>query len=127
VAEVKLWDLTRSQECLSSPRALSAALSFDQSGRHVRSLSSVGRIQTREVDSGMTREESPVEVTQDWLTPAVVAEYSQDGRSLATLASDRTLVKVGEPETGREVATLRGLDVPASCVASDRDGGRIAA
>ena len=66
-------------------------------------------------------------MTQEWLTPAVLAEFSADGRRLATVADDRKLIKLWDAEDGRLLATLRGLRFGAIYVAISRDGGRVAA
>ncbi|MFI5457327.1 MAG: protein kinase [Isosphaerales bacterium] len=125
--QVKLWDLTRHQEYASLPRASSTALVFDADGSHLSLVTPEGVLQTRTTESGSMTVGARVDLSQQWQTPAVIADYSADGHRLVTVADDRFLVKVWAAETGRELATLRGLAASATYVACSGDGGRIAA
>jgi WD40 repeat protein len=127
VGDLKLWDLTRQQEALALPHGSPAALIFDRNGRHLSLLTKTGRLRVQELATGRTRTGSTVDLTTEWLTLAALAEFSPDARRLAAIAADRTLVKVWDPATGREQATLRGLAAPACYLAWSRDGSRIAA
>ena len=126
-AEVKLWDLTRHPERLSLRGNLPTAIHFEPDGRRLRMIGPEGQLYRRDAE-GATIEVGPrVDVTQAWITPAVLAEFSADGRRLATVADDRKLVKLWDTEDGRELATLRGLPLGATYLAISRDGGRVAA
>ncbi len=126
-AEVKLWDLTRHQEYLSLPGLLPTAIHFDRDGRRLRLLGGDGRLYRRDTEGTATEVGPLVDLSQEWLTPAVLAEFSGDGRRLATVAGDRKLIKLWDAEDGRLLATLRGLRFGGICVATSRDGGRVAA
>jgi WD40 repeat protein len=126
-AEVKLWDLTRHPERLSLRGDLPTAIHFEPDGRHLRMIVGLGRLCRRDTD-GATLELGPwVDLTQKWLTPAVLAEFSADGRRLATVADDRKLIKLWDAEDGRELARFRGLSFGATYLAVSGDGGRVAA
>jgi WD40 repeat protein len=61
------------------------------------------------------------------MSPATVADYSEDGRRLVTVAADYRVVKLWDPDDGRALATLRGLTRAATRVDCGRDGSRVAA
>ena len=90
-------------------------------------LDILGRLHVRDPLSGTCTPGGLVGLTQRWLTPATVAAFAGDGRTLATIDTDRQTVKVWESASGREVAVLRGLSVPGVSVAISADGGRVAA
>ncbi len=121
-AEVKLWDLTRPQEFLSLKRASSTGFVFDQDGRRLKLVSDLGRLQTREIETGVTTFGKAVDLFHRWITPAALGEFSADGLRLATAAADRLLVKVWDANSGDAVATLTGLTAPITYVSISRDG-----
>ncbi len=126
-AEVKLWDLTRDQDHLSLPEEYLAALKLDGDGRFLKLVGAGGRLKRCETASGQTAVGKQVEITQKWLTPAVLAEFSGDGRRLVTIADDRKTIKLWDAESGRHLLTLQGLSVDATALAVNHDGSRIAA
>jgi WD40 repeat protein/tetratricopeptide (TPR) repeat protein len=126
-AEVKLWDLTRPQEHRALAEASSTAMVFDKDGHHVFLVAPTGRLQKRQTESGWTQVGGRVDMSIEYLTPAVVAEYSADARRLVTAGSDRTLVKIWDTATSRELTTLRGLSNRATYLACSHDGARVAA
>ncbi|MGP0063983.1 MAG: protein kinase domain-containing protein [Isosphaeraceae bacterium] len=126
VAEVKLWDLTRHQEYLSLPEVRTVAMVFDPDARQIRLITSDGRIQKRDTDGGRIAIGYNVNVSRRWLTPASFAEYSADGKRLATLADGLKSIKLWDPEEGRELATFEGLSRAASYLALSPDGARVA-
>ena len=93
-AEVKLWDLTRPQEFLSLAHCPSYGFIFDEGGRRLKLVSDLGRLQTREIESGMATVGPLVDMSRQWLTPAALAEYSGMALRLATAAANRLHVKV---------------------------------
>jgi WD40 repeat protein/tRNA A-37 threonylcarbamoyl transferase component Bud32 len=126
-AEVKIWDMTRHAERLTLRERSPGAIQFEPDGRGFRMISQHGRLYRRDAE-GATLEIGPlVDLTQAWLTPACLGEYSADSRRLATVAEDRKLVKVWDGENGRELRTFEGLSLPATYLAISRDGGRVAA
>jgi WD40 repeat protein/tRNA A-37 threonylcarbamoyl transferase component Bud32 len=125
--EVKLWDLTRHPEGLSFPGTMPTAMHFDPDGRRLRLLDPEGRLYTHDADGLRTELGPRVEVTPAWLTPAILGEFSGDGRRLATVAEDRRLLKLWDAADGRELMTFRGPSLRATCLAISRDGGRVAA
>ncbi len=126
-AELKLWDLTRDQDHLSLPEEYLAAMKLDADGRSLKLVGAEGRLKHRETASGRTAVGRHVEVTQKWLTPAVLAEFSGDGRRLATIADDRRMIQLWDAESGRHLLTFKGLSVDATALAVNHDGSRIAA
>ena len=51
---------------------------------------------------GRARSSGPtVDMSKQWLTPAVLAEYSGDGRRIVSAADDRRLIKLWDAEDGR--------------------------
>ena len=126
-ADLKLWDLTRDPDHLSLPEEYIAAMKLVEDGRFLELLGAGGRLKRRETASGRTVVGKHLEITQKWLTPAVLAEFSGDGRRLATIADDRKTIKVWDAESGRHLLTLQGLSVDATALAVNFDGSRIAA
>jgi eukaryotic-like serine/threonine-protein kinase len=126
-AEVKLWDLTRPQEFISLPHASTPSFVFDDGGRRLKMVTDLGRLKTREIETGSTTVGSLVDLYRQWVTPAAIAEFSGDGLRLATVAANRLLVKVWDPNSGNQITTLTGLSAPATYLAVARDGGRVAA
>lgn len=126
-AEVILWDLTRPIEYRTIPHVSAAAFAFDQDGRRVGLIDSSGRLQLRQPVGGATVCGPRVELTQDWLTPATLAEYSADGSRLATATSTRAEVKVWDTPSGQPLVTLSGLEHIATSISLSSDGRRIAA
>jgi eukaryotic-like serine/threonine-protein kinase len=124
--ELKVWNLTRDREYRSLRGASSQAMMFDPAGQ-LHSLSHEGQLQTYKPLTGKLRRGPIVDVTQRWMTPAVVADFSDDGDRLATIAQDGKLIKVWDSTTGRAITELRGLDSPAMTVDCNRDGSRVAA
>ena len=127
IAEVKAWDLTRRQEYLSMPGVRGSAMVFDRDGRNLSVLTVNGGLQRREVETDRIVTGPHIDLSRKWQTPAVLAEYSSDGRRLATVASNRRIIKLWDPEDGRQTAALEGLTVDANCVAFSGDGARVAA
>lgn len=124
--ELKVWDLTRNPEYRSVRSASSHAILFDDDSR-LHSVNASGQIRTYEPKTGITHLGASVEITRAWLTPAVYADFSDDGQRLATISRDALVVKVWDPSTGRELAALRGLTHRATVVDCGRDGQRVAA
>ncbi len=124
--ELKVWDLTRDREYRSLHNASSQALAFDPAGR-LHSLHKEGRLQTFDLGTGRLLRGNSLDLTRKWLTPAVIADFSDDGGRLATIPQDGLLVKVWNAETGQAIATLKGLECPAMAVDCNRDGSRVAA
>ncbi len=127
IAEVKVWDLTQHPEHSSLPGPMPTAIHLDPDGRRIRLIGPDGRLTRQDVD-GPTTEVGPlIEIYERWLTPAVVAEFSGDGRRIASVVGDRKRIKLWDVASGREQATLEGLTTVATYVASNHDGSRIAA
>ncbi len=126
-AEVKLWDLTRDPEHISLGGPLPTAVHLEPDGRALRMIGPDGRLYRRDAEGTSTQVGPTVDMSQQWLTPAVLAEFSGDGRRIVTVGDDRRLIKLWDADDGRALATLSGLSVTATYVATNRDGGRVAA
>ena len=74
-AQVKLWDLTRSQEHISLSEGHGPAFAFDDNGDQLSLVTNLGRLQSRTIASGLTKVGPHVDLTTQWLTPAVLAEF----------------------------------------------------
>jgi eukaryotic-like serine/threonine-protein kinase len=127
VAEVKVWDLTRQQDAFTLPRAAPNGFVFDNDGTHLKLVTNLGRLETREITSGVTEFGSLIEVNRHWITPAATAEWSADGRWVATTSADRQLVKVWDSSSENAPLTFKGLTAPATYLSVSPDGARIAA
>ena len=127
IAEVKAWDLTRRQEYLSMPGVRGSAVVFHRDGRNLDILTVDGGLQRREVETNRIVMGPHIDLSRKWQTPAVLAEFSSDGRRLSTVASNRRIIKLRDPEDGRETAVLEGLTVDANCLAFSGDGNRVVA
>jgi eukaryotic-like serine/threonine-protein kinase len=126
--EVKLWDLTRNPESSTINDNMSAqALAFSRDGRVLHSIDIRGGLKTSTPDTGVIHDGPSLDMTQEWVTPAVLADYSEDGRRLATIAEDRQIIKLWDPATAKELASLRGLTGSANQVDCGWDGLRVAA
>ncbi|MBA4192380.1 MAG: hypothetical protein C0467_30795 [Planctomycetaceae bacterium] len=127
--DIKFWDTTRSPESVEAAsfatgRRDVAALGFTDDDQQLLVLSVGGILRQWECQTGLIRERE-LPCANKWLVPATQAVFSGDGRLLAAIG-DGNLVRVIEPTTGREVATLRGHTVPVRFVACDHKGGRVA-
>ncbi len=105
--EVKLWDLTRHVEYIAAPDSDSQALTFDASGR-LHSISSYGRLQSSSPDKGDTRMGHRVELIAKWLTPARLADFSDEGH-VVTVGKDGRTVKRWDRSSGKELNAFAGL------------------
>ena len=124
--DVKVWDLTRNPEYRAIRSISSVAVVYDEKLR-IHSVDGQGKLVIHDPLTDKSESGATVDLTKDWLTPAVLADFSDDGARLATITSDRRVVKLWESATGRELATLRGLSIPATVVDVSADGGRVAA
>jgi WD40 repeat protein/Tfp pilus assembly protein PilF len=125
--EVKLWDLTRQPEYLVEFDPSSQALLFDPEKAGVlHSITIQGRLETREVESGVIHPGARLDLTQQWITPASLADFSGDGRQIALASGDPKTVKVCDTRSGRETAALKGLPSHPAQVVFSRDGRRVA-
>ena len=71
-AQVKLWDLTRSQEHISLSEGHAPAFAFDDNGDQLSLVTNLGRLQSRTIASGLTKVGPHVDLTTQWLTPAAL-------------------------------------------------------
>jgi WD40 repeat protein/tetratricopeptide (TPR) repeat protein len=125
--EVKLWDLTRHPEYRMPPEGASQALMFDPEKAGVlHSITIQGRVGSLEVENGVIHHGPRIDLTQQWLTPAQLADFSADSRQIAMVSGDPWTVKVCDTRTGRETAALKGLPTGVIQVAFSRDGRRVA-
>jgi len=125
-AEVKVWDLTRHPEYRRIPISSSQALHFG-GGRKLLAIDTFGQILTHDSNAGTLRRGAILDVTSDWITPAVTADFSDDGSLVATIAHDRNVTKLYDVATGQETAALTRLPSPATMVDISADGSRVLA
>src|SRR5262249_46807620 len=81
----------------------------------------------RDVENGRTHSQGCVDLTQVWLTPADTGEFLPGASRLATIASDRSLLKLWNSGTGQLQATPEKLEAPATYLGWSRDGRCISA
>lgn len=125
--ELKIWDLTRSPQYLTSPNIRAHAIVFDSGDRALRSIDRIGRIERRDLDGASPAFIGSADVAPKWLVPAVLADFSDDARTLAVVSSDQKIIKVINALNSDLIATLRGLEFAANSVDCGGDGTIVAA
>jgi WD40 repeat protein len=136
--EVKVWDLTRHPEYvrIQEPRGTDPeALAFDSQSRFVLYVIPKRGLCVYDLKTGQAME-CPLEIQERWRTPALKANFSGDGRRLATIAQkDPFLIQTWnvvpaggsshQPEV-RALSDLRGHAFTVYQVVMSRDGRRVA-
>jgi WD40 repeat protein/serine/threonine protein kinase len=130
--EVKVWDLLRGS---SGPTQASTgpdveALAFQDEGRRLVSVTVGGRLQTWETASGLLLDERPLPLYGDLVSPAVLANFSADGRLLAARRNEPgdqgRVAGIWDTDGVRLLATLKGHRYPLFGVRFSADGRRLA-
>ena len=125
--EVKLWDLTRESDFRSIQTGSALAVAFDQRSDRIRTVGLERVLHEWEPDGRDIQIATEVDLTDEWLTPSAVADFSDDGRRLAMISRDGRTIKLFNAASGRELAALTGLTAPATYVDCGADGRRIGA
>jgi WD40 repeat protein len=149
-AAVKVWDLTRHPEHGSFARVRSRAeeqikvrdltgrldaaalahtgpdleaLAFHEDGRHLVSVAVGGKLQTWDATSGLLKEQRSLALSEELVSPAVLAAFNPGGTRLAGRArEDDRLVKAWDTSDGTEAVVFRGHSLPVFCVRYSADG-----
>jgi eukaryotic-like serine/threonine-protein kinase len=148
-AVVKIWDITRHPEHATIARVKGRAdeqvkvrdltgradssvlartgpdleaLAFHQDGKHMVSVAVGGNLQIWDAVTGVLKEQRPVAISDELVSPARLAAFSPDGTRLAARArEDNRLVKTWEVATGAEGIAYRGHTKPVFCVRFNAD------
>ena len=139
--QVKLWDLSRHPEYLiaggvpvvrrievgklAGPRA--SAIAFGEDSRHLLAAREDRMLVDWDARGGPSQGVShQLKLNNDWLVPAVVADFSANGRRVAVVErADPRHVVVSDTADGRELLVLTGHTVPVYHVSWSRNGRRI--
>jgi WD40 repeat protein len=127
--EVKVWDLLRGAapaQARTGPDV--EALVFQGDGRRLACVTVGGQLQTWDTTSGMLLTERLLPLPPALHSPAVLADFSPDGRRLAARRQghEGCFVAVYEVDTAKEVAALQGARLPVFGVRFSPDGRRVA-
>jgi WD40 repeat protein/tRNA A-37 threonylcarbamoyl transferase component Bud32 len=125
--EVKLWDLTRDADHRSIPAGSAIAIAFDPGSRRVSTTTIGGLLREWETDGSEIRISTRLDLTGEWLSPSVLADYSDDNQRVATIAADGRTIKAYDATNGQELTVLAGLTAQATHVDCGTNGRRIAA
>jgi WD40 repeat protein/tRNA A-37 threonylcarbamoyl transferase component Bud32 len=139
---VKVWDLTRQPEFSVFARtdADVEALAYHKDGKRMLSVTTQGRVQTWERDTGVLLEECPrVIPLRGPILPSCVAfaaflqpippgcvAFAPTGERLAARAQHPCQVKIWDAADGQEVRALKPHPDPVVCVCYSPDGRLLA-
>lgn len=130
--ELKVWDLTRTQEYrlainFGGERLDVEALSFADEGKTLLGLGTSGTLRTWNCLEGHLASDRFVDACKEWVSPGVTTTFSGDGlRLVGTTRGDRTILKVHDTRDGLERSVLRGHQLKVWQVASTWNGLRVA-
>lgn len=125
---VRIWDLTRHPEFATLARtdADIEALAFHDDGKRLLSVTKGGKLQIWEKGTGMLLDERLLPVDAS-ICPGMPVSFAPGGRRVAAInREDTRLVKIYDADSGEEVTTCRGHEVPASCLRFSTDGKLLA-
>ncbi len=149
-AAVKVWDLTRHPEHATFARVRGRAdeqikvrdltervdaaalartgpdleaLAFHADGKHLISVAVGGKLQVWDAVSGVLKQQRALALSDELVTPAVLAAFAPGGTRLAGRArDDRCLVKAWDVADGAELVTFRGHTMPVLAIRYSADG-----
>src|SRR5262249_43133207 len=102
------------------------ALAFHADGKHLVSVAVGGKLQTWDATSGVLKEQRSLAMSDELVSPAVLAAFGPGGQRLAGRArEDATLVKIWDVATGQESVVCRSHTLPVICVRFSVDGQRL--
>ncbi len=124
-----VWDLTRRTNSpgLSRGGPEIEALAFQSKGNRLISVTVGGALQTWDASTGVLLQQRAVPMTEELVSPAILAAFSPGGELLAARSKEENrLVRVWDVTSGAEVSALRGHTLPIFCVRFSADGRRVA-
>jgi WD40 repeat protein len=96
-------------------------------GRHLISVAIGGNLQVWDAASGVLKEQRNLALSDELVTPAVLAAFAPGGAALAGRSrDDHRLVKAWDVVTGDEIATYRGHTMPIFALRYSDDGRYLA-
>jgi WD40 repeat protein/serine/threonine protein kinase len=122
---IKVRDLTERADAAAPARTGPdlEALAFHTDGRHLLSVAIGGKLQVWDAATGVLKEQRTVALSDELVTPAVLAAFAPGGATLAGRSrDDHRLVKVWDVVTGDETMTFRGHTMPVCAVRCSDDG-----
>jgi serine/threonine protein kinase/WD40 repeat protein len=130
--DLRLWDITRQPEYFTVAPALEdnwvLAMRFMQKDQELTLLRRDGSCVTRDATTGRWIGQSKIPITSEWMTPSVLAMFSQDGQRLIGVPdADRTSVRVWKTDTGKELPFVGKFEAGIRLVATNEDGSIVAA
>ncbi len=135
--EVKVWDLTRHPEFSTLVRTTGdkehpardvESIAFHEDNRHLISVTVVGEVQVWDAISGVLRARHSLPISAEPRDlGGILASFGPDGRFLAARCrEDRRLVRVWDVDSGKELRTYRGHQLPVFCLCLSVDGRYLA-
>ncbi len=125
---IKVRDLTERVDAAALVRSGPdlEALAFAADGRRLVSVAVGGKLQTWDATSGLLLAQDAIDLSDELVTPAVLAAFNADGTRLAGRArADRTLVKLWDVGSGVELVAYRGHTMPVLAMRLSEDGQRL--
>jgi WD40 repeat protein/serine/threonine protein kinase len=126
--EIKLRDLTERVDAAAPSRTGPdlEALAFHADGKHLVSVAVGGKLQVWDAATGLLEEQRSLALSDELVTPAVLATFAPGGLRLAGRArEDRRLVKAWNTADGSEHVVFRGHTMPVLAVRYSADGRRL--
>jgi len=127
-AQVKVRDLTGRAESTFLARTGPdlEALAFHADGKHIVSVAVGGNVQVWDAATGLLKEQRPVAISDELVSPAVLAAFSQGGERLVGRArEDNRVAKIWDVSTGAQRIALRGHTLPIICLRFSGDNSRV--
>jgi WD40 repeat protein/serine/threonine protein kinase len=122
---IKVRDLTERADAAAPARTGPdlEALAFHSDGRHLVSVAISGNLQIWDATTGVLEQQRTVALSDELVTPAVLAAFAPGGATLAGRArNDRRVVKAWSTATGAETAAFCGHTMPVFAVRYSADG-----
>ncbi len=123
--QVKVRDLTGRTEptLLARTGPDLEALAFHGDGKHIVSVAVGGNLQIWDAATGLLEEQRSLAISDELVSPAVLAAFSLGGESLVARArEDSRAAKIWDVSTGTEKVALRGHAMPIICIRFSDDG-----
>ena len=127
--QIKVRDLTNRPDAAKLARTGPdlEALAFHRDGTQLVSVAVGGALQTWDAASGALKEQRSLPISDELVSPAALARFGPGAERLAGRArEDKTLVKVWDTASGKELVAFRGHTLPVLVVQFSMDGRRLA-